>query len=691
MKKKINNDKHYKNYYSTNISSIVNKRYKILSIILSIFFIFLIISLFYVQIIDGNRYKYKLSLINEVVIDGSSPARGRIYDRNGNVIVDNQAVKTIYYKKKIGITKKEEVTLAYNAAELLEIDYKKLNNYDLRNFWVINNSHSARNKITEEEWTLYEERKLSLDDIEKLKRDRVTEEELNEYKAIDREAAYIYYLMNKGYSYQEKVIKDEDVTDEEYALVAANKEELNGFINKLDWNRHYVYGDTMRSILGNVSSSSNGIPYENKESYLALGYSLNDRVGTSYLEYQYESILKGTKNKYILGSNGEYILKEEGSRGNDIVLTIDIKLQKEIEKIVIDELIKAKTKDKHTKYFDRAFVIVSNPKTGEILAMVGKVIKKEDGKWKIYDYSNGIISESITPGSSVKAASHMVGYMTGNLKIGEYRNDACIKIAATPLKCSYTRYGNINDVQALKYSSNTYQFQTAIKVGKGKYKYNGPLKLNDSAFDTYRDIFSQFGLGVKTGIDLPNEQLGYTGTSKQAGLLLDYSIGQYDNYTPIQMSQYINTVANDGMRMKPFLLKEVYSPTKDGLTSLIYTNSPIMLNQINAEKKYFSRIKKGLQEVIKSGTGYGFIDNKYKAAGKTGTSESFIDTNNDGKIDKETLSTSLVAYAPYDNPKVTFTVITPNIGTGNISFNQISTINKRISRKISKKYFEIYK
>lgn len=691
MKKKINNDKHYKNYYSTNISSIVNKRYKILSIILSIFFIFLIISLFYVQIIDGNRYKYKLSLINEVVIDGSSPARGRIYDRNGNVIVDNQAVKTIYYKKKIGITKKEEVTLAYNAAELLEIDYKKLNDYDLRNFWVINNSLSARNKITEEEWTLYEERKLSLDDIEKLKRDRVTEEELNEYKAIDREAAYIYYLMNKGYSYQEKVIKDEDVTDEEYALVAANKEELNGFINKLDWNRHYVYGDTMRSILGNVSSSSNGIPYENKESYLALGYSLNDRVGTSYLEYQYESILKGTKNKYILGSNGEYILKEEGSRGNDIVLTIDIKLQKEIEKIVIDELIKAKTKDKHTKYFDRAFVIVSNPKTGEILAMVGKVIKKEDGKWKIYDYSNGIISESITPGSSVKAASHMVGYMTGNLKIGEYRNDACIKIAATPLKCSYTRYGNINDVQALKYSSNTYQFQTAIKVGKGKYKYNGPLKLNDSAFDTYRDIFSQFGLGVKTGIDLPNEQLGYTGTSKQAGLLLDYSIGQYDNYTPIQMSQYINTVANDGMRMKPFLLKEVYSPTKDGLTSLIYTNSPIMLNQINAEKKYFSRIKKGLQEVIKSGTGYGFIDNKYKAAGKTGTSESFIDTNNDGKIDKETLSTSLVAYAPYDNPKVTFTVITPNIGTGNISFNQISTINKRISRKISKKYFEIYK
>ncbi len=95
--------------------------------------------------------------------------------------------------------------------------------------------------------------------------------------------------------------------------------------------------------------------------------------------------------------------------------------------------------------------------------------------------------------------------------------------------------------------------------------------------------------------------------------------------------------------------------------------------------------------VFASGTGYGFIDNKYKPAGKTGTSESFVDSNNDGKIDTETLSTSLVAYAPYDDPKVTFTIITPNVGTGDITFNQMSKVNKRLSQKISKKYFEIYK
>ena len=95
--------------------------------------------------------------------------------------------------------------------------------------------------------------------------------------------------------------------------------------------------------------------------------------------------------------------------------------------------------------------------------------------------------------------------------------------------------------------------------------------------------------------------------------------------------------------------------------------------------------------VFASGTGYGFINNKYKPAGKTGTSESFVDSDNNGKIDTETLSTSLVAYAPYDNPKVTFTVITPNVGTGDITFGQMSKVNNRISRKISQTYFEISK
>ena len=98
--------------------------------------------------------------------------------------------------------------------------------------------------------------------------------------------------MNKGYSYAEKVIKNKDVSEEEYAYISENIDNLKGFNTKLDWERVYLYGDTFKSILGNVSSNNQGIPSELAEIYLKKGYSLDDRVGISYLEYQYEKLFK---------------------------------------------------------------------------------------------------------------------------------------------------------------------------------------------------------------------------------------------------------------------------------------------------------------------------------------------------------------------------------------------------------------
>ena len=94
--------------------------------------------------------------------------------------------------------------------------------------------------------------------------------------------------MNKGYSYAEKIIKNKDVTEKEYAIISENISNLSGFNTKLDWERIYPYGDVFRSILGKISSNSQGIPKELVDDYLSKGYSLNDRVGISYLEYQYE-------------------------------------------------------------------------------------------------------------------------------------------------------------------------------------------------------------------------------------------------------------------------------------------------------------------------------------------------------------------------------------------------------------------
>lgn len=685
--KKIYNVSNIKN---KDIKETVEKRYNILIIAIIFIMVVLSINLFYVQIVKHNYYVNKVEQLSQNILTSTSTPRGRIYDRNGKVIVDNEAVKVIYYKKPAKVTTAEEIKTAYKVAEMLTLDYNKLSDKNLRKFWILNNKELADAKITSEEWLKLEERKLSSTDIENLKIERVTLEELAQLDSTDRLAAYIYYLMNVGYSFDEKVIKKEDVTDKEYALIAENVNNIKGFDVRLDWNRVYPYGDVFKTILGSVSTNESGIPYELKDYYLNLGYELNDRVGTSYLEYQYESLLKGEKTVYQILDDGTKKIIDEGSRGKDIVLTIDIELQQEIEKILEEEVLNGKDYP-NTKYYNRSFVIISDPNTGEILAMAGKQVVLEDDEYKVYDYTPGIITTPVTAGSIVKGASHAVGYKTGALQIGERRNDTCIKIANTPLKCSWTNLGMIDDISALKYSSNVYQFLTAIKVGGGDYKYNEELNIDVGAFDIYRKTFNEFGLGVLTGIDLPVESLGYTSNSTLAGHLLDFSIGQYDTYTPIQLSQYINTIANGGYRVQPHLLKAVYNPTKDGLTDLLYEVTPTVLNKVNLEDEYMSRIREGFRSVMtSSGLGVSFINPKYNAAGKTGTSESFIDTDGDGVVDTATMSNTFGAYAPYDDPQVSFVVVSPDIFYKEGTSTSRAPINRIISYRISQKYFELY-
>ena len=690
MKKKLNKYKYHKR--KINIEEIIEKRYKILVIIIIAIMSLLLIRLFYVQIIKNQYYEEKLTTLTVNIIEGESAPRGRIYDRNGNLIVDNKSIKTIYYKKPNKITTKEEIEIAYLVASNIEIDYSKLTENMLKRFWILNNKEESNKLIKDKEWKDLDLRKITNSDIENLKLERITEEHLSGYDELDKEACYIYNLMNKGYYYTEKTIKNINVSDKEYAWIAENINIIPGFNVKLNWERKYIYGSVFKTILGNVSSSSSGIPYNLKEYYLEKGYSLTDRVGTSYIEFQYEEYLKGTKATYKVNNDGSYTELTKGSRGNDLVLTIDINLQKEVEKILEDELIRAKN-ERYTEYFDKAYVIINDPNTGEILAMSGKqIIENDDGGYTILDYTPGIITSSVTPGSIVKGASHIVGYNTGALKIGDIRYDECIKIAATPLKCSFKQYGNIDDIEALKYSSNVYQFYTAINVGEGTYSYNKPLVIDKNAFDTYRNTFAEFGLGVKTNIDLPNESLGYKGTNRLSGLLLDFSIGQYDTYTPIQISQYMSTIANGGNRMQPYLLKAVFDSKEESLTKVIYETKSKVLNTVKTESVYLDRVKEGFREVLlPGGTGYGYIDSYYNAAGKTGTAQSFLDTDSDGVIDTPTTTATFSAFAPYDAPEVVFTVISPDIAREDVPIESVSQINTRISQKVSKKYFEIYR
>lgn len=127
------------------------------------------------------------------------------------------------------------------------------------------------------------------------------------------------------------------MTPKEIAIVSENLEKLPGVDTTTDWDRYYPYGKTLRSVLGDVSSSDEGLPKEQLDYYLSKDYNRNDRVGKSYLEKQYEDILHGQKAKVkkITDKAGNVLKTEvisEGERGKDLVLTIDMDLQLAVEK-----------------------------------------------------------------------------------------------------------------------------------------------------------------------------------------------------------------------------------------------------------------------------------------------------------------------------------------------------------------------
>ena len=653
-----------------------------------IIFLFLIILIVLVKTIYFNSAFYieKLEKLTEVIVEGESAPRGRIYDRNYNLLVDNESVPIIYYQKSKNTTVSEEINLAYQIIEHIELDVSKLNIRNLKEFWLANHQEEAASRITTEEYEKLKRRILTNSDIENLKIDRITEEDLNGYNDHDKEAAYLYYLMNRGYSYEEKIIK-EDASDDEFSYFSENNDRLSGFNTKITWKRKYLYGDTFKTILGSVGS----IPKEQKEEYLKKGYALTDKVGISNIEKQYEDLLKGTKAKYLKKSNQTLEKISDAKRGNDIVLSIDIKLQQEVDNIIEEQLIRAKS-EANTKYLTKTYVIIQRPNTGEILAMSGRELYQKGNSYDSYDITPYALTDPMAPGSVVKGASMLVGYNTGSVQIGEVMTDECIKIKNLPKKCSSHQVGRLNDIIALAESSNVYQFKIAMRVAKANYQYNEPLVIDENAFDVYRNTFHEFGLGVKTEIDLPVESLGYSGKNRAPDLLLNYAIGQYDTYTPIQLSQYITTIASNGKRLKPQLLKEVYEPTKsDELGKLAYKIEPIILNTVTTEEKYLARVQEGFRAVMTIGLGKNVMGDAPNPAGKTGTSESFIDTDGDGKIDTETVSNAFVGYAPYDNPEMTITVTSPDVEDPNTNVSFHSYVNRRIARMISNRYFGMEK
>lgn len=474
--------------------------------------------------------------------------------------------------------------------------------------------------------------------------------------------------VNNSYKYEDIILKN-NLTENEVSLVLNS--DVKGLFIKESFERFYPYKDTLKNVLGSVGH----IQKENKNYYLKKGYKLYEKVGISGLEREYEEYLKGTNAKYKVNNDNSLTLISHGKKGSDLYLSIDINLVNEINTIIKEELVKAK-KHLNTQYLNDAFVIVGNPKTSEVYSLNGQRYLNDN---TFTDISLNNINSAFTMGSVVKGATISVGYKYNLIEKGKKILDGCVKLKNKTEKCSFKELGYLDDVSALKMSSNYYQFLIAISLLGKKYTPNMDLNASEKEFNIYRDMLSSYGLGIITGIDLPNEKPGLKGNIISDDLLLNLAIGQYDTYTPIELFNYINTLAMKGKRISPSLVNEIKNND-----FIIYKNKHEVVDNVQISNDDFNQIHKGFYEVMNNGTGLGFMNKNLLPAGKTGTSESFIDTNNDGKIDTKTLTLTMAGFFPYDDPKISLIVVCPNTSHNNgKNKDYIYYLTSKISRRIT--------
>ncbi|MCR0414162.1 penicillin-binding protein 2 [[Clostridium] innocuum] len=661
---------------------IVNRRIFIFGIIICLIFAVVSVRLVFLQIRNQEDYAAKLENYSSQK-QTDSTARGEMVDRNGKVIAKTVSSHNIVYFPPKDTTSEEQWKLAQTFAKDFKVDHKGMTNSDYQDLYMFlhkdekGNKDSGQNLLSEQE-----KETLTAEDQEKKIRSRITMKMVDELADDDTKDAFSVYLsMRKLPNNQNKVIL-EDVDSDSVAKLMENKDKYRGFdVNLGSWKREYPYKDTLRDVLGSITTSKQGVPSELRSYYEAMGYSLTDRVGQSGLEKQYEDLLSGTPrvSEISYDSDGTAIMNEtsSGKNGYDLHLTIDVELQKKVDDILEDTLKKYAGTAGREK-FKKAIVVLMNPQTGEIYAMSGKYLD-EDGK--IQNYSSGAYLDAFASGSVVKGATVYMMLDQGIQTRYSTEQDEQMKIAGTPFKRSFNTYGTVNSIRALAVSSNVYMFKSVIKLAGGNYVYNQPLGItNEMAQETFklmRNYYSMFGLGTKTGLDVPNEAQGFTGNTMNPGLLLDYSIGQYDNYTPIQLVQYAATIANGGKKVQP---KLVNTATEVNTDYTVYENKTQVLSALPGSKEDLETIQMGFREVVAGEHAIDPIKSlDVQVAAKTGTAEVGNYTN-----------ASLVGYAPYDKEaKVAFACSVPESATNDQSVaGNLCAYN--IMPEVLKEFFKKY-
>ncbi|MBG9980071.1 penicillin-binding protein 2 [Facklamia sp. DSM 111018] len=671
----------------------IPRRLNLLFFVAFLAFTALFVRLGFLQLYRGETFTGMVQRTESTLSTGSVP-RGMIYDSQGEIVVGNQPQRAILYTRDRDsqITGEKLVEIATQLASLIEMPTQGVTKLDMQDYFVVTNMNTIRSRLSEEELL------LSGPEAYQAQLSKVQDADLD-FSEAELEVIAIYKRMASAYALSTVSVKNKNVSQEEIARVSENLADLPGIQIGTDWQRTYPKGEMFRSILGQVSTEERGIPSEDAKDLLSKGYAMNDRIGISYLEKQYETVLRGTKSIHnIVTDAKDDILQNkeiyQGSKGNNLVLTINTDFQAKLDKIVEDNL---KDMGENQGLNDRVYVVALNPKNGEVIGVAGKRFAYNEDKdaynyEEIQDDALGAINTSYGMGSSVKPAMVAMGYKEGVISLTDnVLTDEPLKFQASQEKSSvFNRSGkmDINDIQALQMSSNIYMIKLAMMIG-GQFNYEeeGRLNINPDTISMLRKDFSEFGLGTRTGIDLPNESEGFTPASEQLVSALDLSYGQFDLYTPLQMAQYVSTIANGGKRYSPRLVKEIRGTDSDGkLGDVISTMPPKLLNVIDIDPAEMERIHEGMRQVSHTDQGtarYFFMNYPFEVGSKTGTTEAFYAGPIQYAQNDPVTNATYVGFAPYDDPEIAITVVVPYLDEK--SWGREST---RIAHEVMNAYFE---
>lgn len=652
----------------------IRLRFNSLTTIIYIFGIILLLQLFNLQIIHGEEYREQSNtrLTREST---AVAARGSILDRNGNPIVENSMGFSLeLYKSKV-----DNQTLNTTILNIVDVLEKNEDSYKDSFPIKINEEEQYYFDFDTDEKAINWKKKMKLD--EKLNAQQCIQQLKEKYEIqfdniyqIRKVLAVRYQILQDGYSTTKSIVISNNISRKSALEFNERSENFPGVSVVVEPIRQYTSGNLASHVVGTIG----------KISEVKDGYNANDYIGKTGIEYLFEKYLKGqdgTKqiDMSVDGTNTEEYVTQDAVEGSDVVLTIDANLQKVTEQALANNIQKINSGGFGKKYATNSgAAIVMNVKTGEVLSMasypdfnpqdfVGGISAENWEKYNTEDTPqvNKTMQTAYAPGSIFKMVTAIAGLESGAITTKETINDTGVYPKYTNPKCwIYTDYhkghGRLNVSGAIQHSCNYFFYETADRMG----------------IDTLAKYAKYFGLGTKTGIELPNETSG-TLASKEtkqnlynekwyAGETLSAAIGQsYNSFSLVQIAKYISMLANGGNKIQPTIVEKIINSdgtevSREEIQNYIKEKAGITdenQEDISISQDNLRAILEGMESVTddQGGTAYSIFKNfAISVGGKTGSAETST-----GKV-----NAWFVGFAPYDDPQIAVVVLVENGGHG---------------------------